>query len=209
MGASTTARLAELADEELIQGARDATKEIVKKIVSELARRHHAKLVSFLYGIVRDRTSAEDLAQEAFVRVYRHAGDYKPVAKFTTWLFAIGRNLALNEMRDRKRRPTLALNSPIKSDTSETEAVSTMSGETGATPQEEAHRNEVALELRRAVAELPEPFRVVLVLCDLEQLSYQEAAVALEVPIGTVRSRLSRARAHLEERLRRHLGSVA
>src|SRR4051794_6266641 len=112
MGASTTARLAELADEELIQGARDATPEIVKKIVSELARRHHAKLVSFLYGIARDRTSAEALAQEAFVRVYRHAGDYKPVAKFTTWLFAIGRNLALNEMRDRKKRPTLALNSP-------------------------------------------------------------------------------------------------
>ena len=70
----------------------------MKKIVSELARRHHEKLVSFLFGLVRDRTTAEDLAQEAFVRVYRHAGDYKPIAKFTTWLFAIGRNLALNEV---------------------------------------------------------------------------------------------------------------
>src|SRR5947199_8011884 len=121
MGASTT-QLRELVDEELIQVAKDAPGDAVKKIVSELARRHHRRLVSFLYGIVRDQTSAEDLAQETFVRIFRHAKDYKPIAKFETWLTTIGRNLALNEMRDRKKRPTLVLNETNKGDTSEAEA---------------------------------------------------------------------------------------
>ena len=205
--AVSTAHLRELADEELIQGAKDAPIEVVKKIVSELARRHHRRLVSFLYGMVRDQTTAEDLAQEAFVRIYRHAREYKPIAKFETWLFTIGRNLALNEMRDRKKRPTLVLNEKSK-DTSEAEAVSRIAG-ADAPPPEEASRAEAALELRRAIDELPEAFRVVLVLCDLEQLTYQECAEVLDLPIGTVRSRLSRARGHLEERLRKHLGSVA
>lgn len=202
------ARTEDIPDEDLLLAAKGSPADTVKKVVGELARRHHQKLVSFLHGIVGDATSAEDLAQEAFVRVYRHAHEYEPVAKFTTWLFTIGRNLALNEIRDRKHRPSLSLNKPLASDTSETEAVSAMEGDAPA-PLEEAHKNAVALELRRAIDELPEPFRLVLVLCDLEQLSYQEAAAALEVPIGTVRSRLSRARGHLEERLRRHLGSVA
>jgi RNA polymerase sigma-70 factor (ECF subfamily) len=208
MGAEHSVPAQELSDEQLIVGAQTAPPDGVKRIVSELARRHHEKVVSFIYGIVRDRTAAEDLAQETFVRVYRHARDYKPVGRFSSWLYAIARNLSLNEVRDRKKRPTLALNAPIHSDTSETEAVATMSGD-AEMPQEHAQRAEVAIELRRAVDELPEPFRVVLVLCDLEQLSYQQCAEALDLPIGTVRSRLSRARGHLEERLRKHLGSVA
>lgn len=206
--AVSTAHLKELVDEELIQVAKDAPVDAVKRIVSELARRHHRRLVSFLYGIVRDQTTAEDLAQETFVRIFRHAHDYKPIGKFSTWLNAIGRNLALNEMRDRKKRPTLVLNETKKGDTNEVEAVSRMSaGEP--LPPEEASRAEATVELRRAIAELPEAFRLVLVLCDLEQLSYQECAEVLDLPIGTVRSRLSRARGHLEERLRKHIGSVA
>lgn len=204
----STAHLRELVDEELILVAKDAPVDAVKKIVSELARRHHRRLVSFLYGIVRDQTTAEDLAQETFVRIFRHAQDYKPIAKFSTWLTTIARNLALNEMRDRKKRPTLVLNESNKGDTSEVEAVARMSG-ADPMPPEEASKAEAALELRRAIAELPEAFRVVLVLCDLEQLTYQECAEVLDLPIGTVRSRLSRARGHLEERLRKHLGSVA
>ncbi len=206
--AASTAHLRELVDEELIMVAKDASVETVKRIVSELARRHHKRLVSFLYGIVRDQTTAEDLAQETFVRIFRHAHDYKPIAKFSTWLTTIARNLALNEMRDRKKRPTLVLNEANKGDTSEVEAVARMSGG-DPLPPEEAAKAEAALELRRAIAELPEAFRVVLVLCDLEQLTYQECAEVLDLPIGTVRSRLSRARGHLEERLRKHLGSVA
>jgi RNA polymerase sigma-70 factor (ECF subfamily) len=201
-------RTEDIADEDLLVAAKTAPPDAVKKVVGELARRHHGKLVSFLYGLTGDATSAEDLAQEAFVRVYRHARDYEPIAKFTTWLYTIGRNLAFNEVRDRKHRPTLALNKPVASDTSETEAVAVLEGE-GPAPSDEAHRKEIALELRRVIDELPEPYRLVLVLCDLEELSYQECAVALDLPIGTVRSRLSRARGHLEERLRRHMGNVA
>jgi RNA polymerase sigma-70 factor (ECF subfamily) len=200
---ASTARLAALSDEELMSGTPEASRETLKRVVSELARRHHQSLIGFLRGIVRDASTAEDLAQEVFVRVYRHVRDYEPRAKVVTWLYVIGRNLALNEVRNRKKRPSLKLNQTIHSDTSETEAVSTMVG-AGAAPQDEAQREELAHALRGAVSELPEPFRVVLVLCDLEQLSYQECAEALALPVGTVRSRLSRARGYLEERLRRH-----
>ena len=205
MGVSTT-HLRELVDEELLQIAKEGASDVVKRIVSELARRHHKNVVSFVYGIVRDQTAAEDLAQEAFVRIFRHVQDWKPIGKFTTWLLTIARNLALNEIRDRKKRPTLVLNAPAN-DTSESEAVSNLSGD-DRQPSEEAQRSEAARELRRAVEELPEPFRVVLVLCDLQQLSYQECADTLDLPLGTVRSRLSRARGYLEERLRKHRGGA-
>jgi len=207
MGVVSTAHLRELDDEELIQSARGAPVEALRKIVSELARRHHQAITGFLYGMLRDRTAAEDLAQETFVRIFNHANDYKPIAKFATWLHAIARNLALNELRNRKKRPTLALNQK-DGDTSENEAIERLAKD-DRPPVEEAQRNETQAELRRAVDELPEPFRLVLVLCDLQQLSYQEAAAVLDVPIGTIRSRLSRARAHLEERMRKFLGSVA
>jgi RNA polymerase sigma-70 factor (ECF subfamily) len=196
------------ADEALILRCRDASAEEVKTIVGELARRHHRAVVGFIHGIVNDGTVAEDLAQEAFVRVYRHAREWEEgAAKFTTWLFTIARNLSLNEIRDRKKRPKLALDGKSENDSQDGLGASVPAA--GETPLAQVARKDVAEVVRRAVMELPDGFRQVLVLCDLEQLSYEECAEALSIPIGTVRSRLSRARGHLSDRLRAAKGSVA
>jgi RNA polymerase sigma-70 factor (ECF subfamily) len=204
-GTTVPARAVE-ADEELILRCRDAPAEEVKRLVNELATRHHRAIVSFIAGIVSDGEQAEDLAQEAFVRVYRHAREWRPgAAKFTTWLFTIARNLALNEIRDRKKRPALALDA---SDDGSGERASARIAAAGETPAELASRRDISDVVRAAVATLPEPFRVVLVLCDLEQLTYEECAAALDIPIGTVRSRLSRARGQLSERLKASRGEV-
>src|SRR5688572_7884553 len=120
VGAAAPAARAQVeADEDLLLRCKTAPQEEVQRIVGELARRHTGAVVGFIHGIVSDSVQAEDLAQEAFVRVYRHARGWEPgAAKFTTWLFTIARNLALNELRDRKRRPALALDAPARDDES-------------------------------------------------------------------------------------------
>lgn len=191
-------------DEALIARCRDADAHEVQRLVGELARRHHRTITGFIHGILGgDGMAAEDLAQEAFVRVYRHARGWEPgEAKFTTWLFTIARNLALNEVRDRKKRPLLVLDRPSgRADESGEDAVAAVPSR-GETPLDAAARSDATEALRAAVRELPEGFRLVLVLCDLEQLSYEECAETLAIPIGTVRSRLARARSQLSERLR-------
>ena len=97
--------LVALTDEELILGCQGVSQGRAKTLVGELARRHLERLAGFLYGMTGDAAVSLDLAQEAFVRVYKHRDNYKEIARFSTWLYTIGRNLALNEIRNRKRRP--------------------------------------------------------------------------------------------------------
>jgi len=149
--------------------------------LNELVRRHQRPLVGYLTGIVHDAERARDLCQEAFIRVYRHAGAYRPSSRFTTWLYHIARNLARDELRARKRRPTLAF------------------PEQGldATP---ARSRNVAKDVERrelvlgALAQLSPRDRQLVVLRDLEGLSYEEIAEQLGTRLGTVKSGLNRAR---------------
>jgi RNA polymerase sigma-70 factor (ECF subfamily) len=185
-------------DEELILACRGAPLEHARALVGELARRHLERLASFICGITGDSAAALDLAQEAFVRVYKHRDNYKEVARFTTWLYTIGRNLALNEIRNRKRRPLAGAGGD---DSNEAGALATAPARTEG-PSAAAEKADVATVVRAAVAELPDHYRTVVILCDLEGRTYAEAAEVLEVPVGTIRSRLSRAREQLERRLR-------
>jgi RNA polymerase sigma-70 factor, ECF subfamily len=195
-------------DEELIIGCRLATPEVKRDLIGSLAERHHRGLLNFLYSIVNDREVAEDLVQETFIRVYKSAENYQTIAKFSTWLYRIGRNLALNEIRNRKRRPALVLNQKIAGGRGDEggEVASMIAGDV-AEPGEIVEKMDTARLVRAVVTTLPETFREVLVLCDLQTLSYQEAAEILDIKIGTVRSRLSRARAQFEEKMRRALMS--
>jgi len=193
-------------DEKLIVACRTATPERKRELVGMLAARHHRGLLNFIYSFVGDQGVAEDLVQEAFIRVYRKAETYQTIAKFSTWLYRIGRNLALNEIRNRKRRPALVLNRSLGSE-SASELVAILEGDSPE-PGKVAARADLARLVRSVVAEIPDPFREALVLCDLQKLSYQEAAEVLEVKIGTVRSRLSRARKQFEERMRRTLAQA-
>lgn len=193
----------ELSDEQLMVGCRDAPEDQARQLVGELARRHLDRVTQFVYGLTGDPTGALDLAQEAFVRVYRHRARYKEVARFSTWLYTIARNLALNELRDRKRRPRTA-GGGAGTDSDERAGLGQAPTD-GPTPAEAAATSDLQALVRREVAALPDAYRAVVVLCDLQERPYAEAAEILDVPVGTVRSRLFRARARLEERLRRAL----
>lgn len=171
----------------------------IRAAVGMLARRHHVALVRYLTGFVGRPETAEDLAQEAFIRIYRHAREYREVAKVSTWLYRIATNLALNEIRDRKRRPALSLHAPIGDDGEE--RIDGVADAREDPPPRRAELADLTSRVRAVIAELPELYRMVLLLCDLEGLTYEAAAEALGVKIGTVRSRLFRARERFQERM--------
>jgi RNA polymerase sigma-70 factor (ECF subfamily) len=195
--------LGALTDEELLLECRGASDpDVIRRCIGIVAARHHAGVIRFLVGYVGSAQTAEDLAQEAFIRLYRHAREYREVAKASTWLYKIATNLALNEIRDRKRRPKLSLDAPVAFDESGGRELGAEVADVRVeTPAALAEARDLRERVRRAVDELPELFRSVILLCDLEGLSYQEAAEVLDVPIGTVRSRLFRARERVQERL--------
>lgn len=211
-GISTSLRaesgIEELSDEELFIRCRDAPDAAdIRAAVGILARRHHVRLVRYLVTLVGRVEAAEDVAQEAFVRIYKHAREYREVAKVSTWLYRIATNLALNELRDRKRRPALSLDAPVGGPGGDGRAREVAQAcEPG--PAERAEARDMQAHVRRAIDDLPELYRVVMLLCDLQGMSYEEAAVALGVKVGTIRSRLFRARERFEERLKGELPGI-
>ncbi len=141
-----------------------------------------------------NRAEAEEVAQEAFVRAHRALGDFRGDAKLSTWLYAITSRLCLNRLASGERR--LA---------SQGEDALLRLSDAGPRPDAALERRELETALGRAIAELPEDRRIVVVLRDVEGLSYEEIAQVLELELGTVRSRLHRARADLKEKLERFL----
>jgi RNA polymerase sigma-70 factor (ECF subfamily) len=157
-----------------------------------LFRRFSRPVLGFLTRMVRDRGRAEELAQETFVRVYQARDRYQPRAKFTTFLFAIAHNLALNELARARHALETSLEPAQR-------AVLVDPGP-GADQLLEASRAQARLE--RALGDLPERQRAALLLRSTENLGYDEIAAALEVSVSSVKSLLHRAR----ERLLAELG---
>ncbi len=141
-----------------------------------------------------NRAEAEELAQEVFLRVHRAVGDFRGEAKLSTWLYAIASRLCLNRLAAGERRMAR-----------QGEEILTRVASREVGPAEELERTELETALHRAIAELSEERRIVVVLRDLEGLSYEEIAAALELELGTVRSRLHRARIDLRDKLERFL----
>ena len=141
-----------------------------------------------------NRAEAEDLAQEVFVRVHRAIGEFRGEAKLSTWLYAITSRQCLNRLAAGERRIARQGDEGL---------ARLASREIG--PAEEMERTELETALHRAIAELSEERRIVVVLRDLEGLSYEDIAAALDLELGTVRSRLHRARTDLREKLERFL----
>jgi len=154
-----------------------------------LLQKYRLPLVNFLFRMVRDAATAEDLAQEVFLRVYRARKQYSPSAKFTTWLFRIATNLALNSVRDnRHRRMDVSLDAPVEEDEAPREL-----------PAREMRIDEHMVErdraqfIRRAVAALPEKQRVAVLLHKYEEMDYGEIAKILECSESALKSLLFRA----------------
>lgn len=170
----------------------------------ELTRRYRNQITNYVYRMLDDYDRAVDLAQETFVRVWVNAERYQATYSFSTYIYRIAHNLAISELRQRKRRRTIPLPTFFSDKDSEE-----MEVEIEDRKQILADDAIIGDERRRAVAKaiasLPEKYRAALVLCDLEEKSYEEISEVLGLPVGTVKSRINRARNLLKEKLRDYL----
>ncbi len=165
---------------------------------ADLVDRYQHRLVGIMHHLLGNLEEAEDLAQEVFLRVYRTCKKYRPKAKFSTWLFTIANNLALNVIRGRQRRPTTPLaaseSGPLGARPQEQLAV-----DPGHTPAHGLRQRELAALIRAALEELNERQRMAVVLNKFEEMGYAEIAEVMGLTTKAVKSLLSRARGKLRE----------
>jgi RNA polymerase sigma-70 factor (ECF subfamily) len=188
------ALIVSLSDEDLM--ARVAEDD--DRAFTELVGRFQGRVTNLISRILNDRNSADDLAQEVFVRVFVHRRNYRRGSKFSTWVFTIAANLAKNEIRRRVRRRnwfSLDALTEMFHDSVPQLADPTEGREAG------LEREQLRTEVGKAIATVPEKYRLALVLRDIEGLAYEEISEVLGVPGGTVRSRINRARSMLKRKL--------
>ncbi len=154
-------------------------------------------LVNFLYRFTGDKKACEDLIQETFLRVYRNRHSYKRIAKFSTWLYTIAGNLAKTEYRKRSRRRMDSIQS-FNRDGEEFEMP--LPDETFL-PDKHAESAIQDYYIQMGLLAMPDHFREVVILRDIQQLSYEEIAIITGLPMGTVKSRINRGRTKLQELL--------
>lgn len=159
---------------------------------TELVLRYQTRLLNFVYRSIGDRERAEDLVQEAFIRVHRHLHRFDQGKKFSTWVYTIASNLAKNELRNRSRNP-LVLFQAIKKNW-EADHRPIQFEDTQSRPDDLYHKRHLRELVEATVAQLPEHHRAVFVLRELEGKSYEEIADITGCNLGTVKSRLNRAR---------------
>ncbi len=157
----------------------------------EIARRYMSRMVNVAYQMTGDSELAQDIAQETFYRAYRSAATYKQIAKFSTWLYTIAINLCRNELRRRKHR-FYSLEEMAERD--EESSVRIDIKDESARPDVDVEQRELGKLIMMAIDTLPEKFRQPIVLRDVQGLSYEETGKILNIPEGTVKSRINRAR---------------
>lgn len=169
-----------------------------ERAFSELVRRYQGRITNLVSRVLNDRECSDDLAQEVFVRVFVHRRNYRRGSKFSTWLFTIAANLAKNEIRRRVRRRNWFSLDALQEVLNDS-AIQLADPAEG---QEQAlQREQLQQAVGRAIATVPEKYRLALVLRDIEGLAYEEIGQVLGIPGGTVRSRINRARSMLKRKL--------
>jgi len=183
------ARLKTLTDEELILEVQKGNNDGFDILVD----RFKLRLFNYLFRMVGNRDEAEEIAQEAFVKAYIHADKYKTIAKFSTWLYTIATNLVRNRMRSKKRAPQIfSLWGRGRDGDDEERTIDII--DPGRQPDQESNDRELSDMINESIAKIPEKYRTSFVLREINQLSYEEIAAATGLKLGTVRSRINRAR---------------
>jgi len=161
---------------------------------NELVKRYKDRLLNFVFRYFNNREQAEDVVQDTLIKLYTHASYYKNIAKFSTWIFTIAKNNALTELRKNKRKQTDSLW------TDDGKVIDINSNEQ---TLDRRVQNEIAVDqLNKFLDEIPENFRMAVVLRDFQELSYDEISKILEIPIGTIKSRINRGRIQLAEKMK-------
>jgi RNA polymerase sigma-70 factor (ECF subfamily) len=191
-----------MSDRELDQVLVERAQRGDKRAFELLVIKYHRKLGRLLSRMVRDAAEVEDITQETFIKAYRALPQFRGESAFYTWLYRIGVNTAKNYLVARKRQP-------VSSDVLAEDAENYEEGDIlrdVATPDAELQTKQIAQAVNAAVDALPEELRTAITLREIEGMSYEEIAQFMNCPIGTVRSRIFRAREAIAERIRPMLG---
>jgi len=182
-----------LTDEELIisfqRGDRDS--------FNCLVNRYKDKLTNFIYRFTSDIDSAQDLAQDTLLKVYINKDSYREIAKFSTWIYTIASNLAKTELRKIKRRQTYS-----ESDLSTDDRKFVMRQPDEASFEDIEDTSVSGNILEKSLIELDDEFKNIIILRDIQELSYDEISKILQIPLGTVKSRINRGRFKLKDILK-------
>lgn len=180
-----------------------------------LVRRHQKPLINFIARYTGDKDNAEDLAQETFIRMFRAANRYKPGrAQFKTWMYFIAKNLCKNEIRNRGRRERYHVNNVVSNDNAidgnaeEIDLIVSAPADAAFQPEVALERKELRNTIQKAISELPDQYRLPLVLRDIQGLSYDEIGNILELRSGTTKSRINRARLMLKDKLKSYMEQI-
>lgn len=187
-----------LTDEQLIELCKAEDISALK----ELLERYRNPLMGFIYSVIRDYHQAQDIFQETFIRVYREARRFRTGAVFKTWLYTIAMNLCRDAIRKAKRRPTISLETEwtgLDGESGQRIMEKVASSDPG--PREEAGGRELEEILQRELSGLSDEHRQVVILNRLNRFKYHEIAEILNIPSGTVRSRLHYALEELRKRM--------
>lgn len=182
-------------DHELLAEIRDGDEAAFQEIV----RRYRNPITNFVYRMIDDYERSVELAQETFIRVYTSASRYQANYSFSTYIYRIATNLAISELRRRKRRRFVSLFSPFSDDNGD--PVELDPPDLNPLQDESLIKDERSKAVARAITSLPEKYRAAIVLRDVEGLSYDRIAEVLKLSEGTVKSRINRARNLLKEKL--------
>ena len=161
----------------------------------ELVNRYRDRLINFVYPFLGDFEQAEDVVQETMLKLYEKKHYYREIAKFSTWIYTIARNLANTELRKKKRRKTTYISRMTKDDRQYD--IPAIQADLNQNLQNEFIRDRI----HAAIKELPEHFKTVIILRDIQELSYDDISNIVGVPLGTVKSRINRARLQLQAEL--------
>lgn len=165
---------------------------------SELVERYQSKIINMAYGMLSDQEDAYDAAQEVFIKVYRNLDSFEGKSSFSTWIYRITVNVCNDILRKRQRKIS-AISIFSSSDDDEEKVIEIK--DDAPTPHEAVEMTETQIEVRNAIASLSDEYKTVITLFDIEGLSYDEISSIINCPVGTVKSRLNRARGALRKKL--------
>lgn len=179
-------------DEELIKKFQEGD----ERAYIELVKRYKDRLLNFVFRYLNSFEQSEDVVQDTLMKLYTSAHMYREIAKFSTWIFTIAANLAKSELRRQKRRRTISIHT-MGYDNKEYEIPSD-----DYSPEKETTSNYGEKQIQQAIDTLPDQFKTVIILREVQQLSYEEISQILNISIGTVKSRINRGRLRLQKMLK-------